>query len=241
MLEPLEDLPDVRDRLEAPGIAVFHDRIRVDSALRFLKQPVRHVLPHLRIMTILRGEPLRVLDVTAADVVGRENEPQPLLRIRHVRKPLVLQPLQVANAAGDVLLRIIRIGNSHFLRCGRHLTLSEEQLAVGKATREAGEVRVGKHVETEHVRKEVPVTHEEVTIERRPVDGMSAKGARIEDDEIRVPLHEEELVVDKRVVPKEELVVKKHTVEETKVAEADLRRERADVDPAIKDSTRDRR
>lgn len=111
-----------------------------------------------------------------------------------------------------------------------HVTLSEERLAVGKTTREAGEVRVGKHVETEHVRKEVPVAHEEVTIERRPVDARSAKGSRIEEDEVRVPLHKEEVVVDKRTVPTEELVVKKRTVQDTEVVEADLRREEADVD-----------
>ncbi len=46
---------------------------------------------------------------------------------------------------------------------------------------QAGEVRVTKHVEIEHVR-----------IERRPATGASAAGARIENDEIRVPVSEEE-------------------------------------------------
>lgn len=110
------------------------------------------------------------------------------------------------------------------------MTLSEEQLAVERERREAGEVRVGKHVETEHVEREVPVTREEVTVERRPATEMSAKGARIEDDEVHVPLYKDEVIVEKRTVPKEELVVKKHQVTDTEHVEADLRRERADVD-----------
>jgi uncharacterized protein (TIGR02271 family) len=109
------------------------------------------------------------------------------------------------------------------------LTLSEEELSVGKRRMEGGAVDVEKHVETEHVRESVPVTREEATIERRPIsDPMNAQ-ARIEDDEIRVPLSEEEVVVEKRTVPKEELVVKKHQVTEERTVEADLRKERAEV------------
>jgi uncharacterized protein (TIGR02271 family) len=110
------------------------------------------------------------------------------------------------------------------------VTLSEEQLEVGKRQHEAGAVNVGKHVETEHVREEVPVRREEVTVERRPIQGgsMDAK-PQIGEDEIRIPVTEEELVVEKRAVPKEELVVKKRMVEETETVEADLRKERAEV------------
>ncbi len=109
------------------------------------------------------------------------------------------------------------------------MTLSEEQLAVGRRDHKAGEVEVHKEVETRHVRESVPVMHEEVTVERRPIqDGMHGK-ARIEEDEVRMPIHEEELVVDKRVVPTEEIVVKKREVVENETVEADLRRERADI------------
>jgi uncharacterized protein (TIGR02271 family) len=110
------------------------------------------------------------------------------------------------------------------------LTLSEEQLAVGKREVEAGRVEVGKHVETDRVRENVETRHEEVTLERRPItDPMAARGATIEGDEIRIPLHEEEAVVQKRVVPREELVVKKHEVVENTPVEADLRHEELDV------------
>lgn len=113
-----------------------------------------------------------------------------------------------------------------------HVTLSEEKLAVDKSTRDAGEVRVGKHVETEHVSREVPVTREEVTVERRPLGASARAGAKpeIRDDEVRVPISEEEVVVDKRTVPKEELVVRKQKVQDTRTVEADLRHEEADID-----------
>jgi uncharacterized protein (TIGR02271 family) len=111
----------------------------------------------------------------------------------------------------------------------RVLTLSEEELAVGKRKVSAGEVSVHKHVETEHVTETVPLTRDEVTIERRPVtDRQSA--APIGEDHITVRLTEEEAVVEKRPVVKEEIVVKKHAVQETQTVEADLKKERADIE-----------
>lgn len=108
------------------------------------------------------------------------------------------------------------------------LTLSEEELAVGKRRVASGEVEVGKRVETQHVRESVPVTREEVTIERRPATGMST-APTIEEGEIHVPLSHEEVIVEKRVVPKEELVIKKHQVQGEQVVEDEVRRERVEV------------
>lgn len=112
----------------------------------------------------------------------------------------------------------------------QRLTLSEEQLAIGKQQVESGEVELRKRVETEHVTESVPLTREEVTIERHAIHEPLAADARITDEEIRVPLMQEEAVVEKRVVPKEELVVRKHEVQEERTVEADLRRERVDVE-----------
>ncbi len=110
------------------------------------------------------------------------------------------------------------------------LTRSEEELRVGKREVPAGEVRVSKHVETEHISEEVPRQRERVRIERRPATGATASGARIENDEIRVPVTEEEVVVEKRPVVKEELVVSKETVSEPERVEADIKKERFDID-----------
>lgn len=110
------------------------------------------------------------------------------------------------------------------------MTLSEEQLAVRKRERAAGEVEIEKHVVTEHVRQAVPLTHDEVVVERHAIEGGTAAGGAIGGNEhISVPITSEEAVVEKRVVPKEELVVRKQSVTENEIVEADLRSEHAEV------------
>jgi uncharacterized protein (TIGR02271 family) len=112
----------------------------------------------------------------------------------------------------------------------QRLTRAEEELRVGTRREQTGEVKVGKHVETERVSEPVTRQREQVNVERRPVEGDARGEARFGDDEIRVPVVEEEVVVDKRPVVKEELVVSKDTVTEQDTVEADVRRERFDVD-----------
>jgi uncharacterized protein (TIGR02271 family) len=110
------------------------------------------------------------------------------------------------------------------------LTRSAEELRIGKREVAAGEVQVKKRVETEHVREPVRLRHEEVEVERRPVTGNApARDAHITAEEIRVPVTEEEAVVDKRPVVKEEVVVRKRPVEEERVVDADIRKEEIDV------------
>ena len=106
---------------------------------------------------------------------------------------------------------------------------AEEEVAVGKREREAGEVDVRKRVEKERVREPVEVHHEEVEVERRAATGR-AREDQMGDEEIRVPVHEEEVVVEKQPRVKEEVVVKKKDVAETEVVEEDVRKERVDVE-----------
>jgi uncharacterized protein (TIGR02271 family) len=112
------------------------------------------------------------------------------------------------------------------------LVLSEEQLSIGKRQVQAGEVALHKTVETEHVTETVPLMREEVTIERHPIAAGSTTDANIQigEDEIRIPVMEEQAVVEKRTVATEEVVVNKRTVTENETVEADLRRERVDID-----------
>jgi uncharacterized protein (TIGR02271 family) len=109
------------------------------------------------------------------------------------------------------------------------LRLAHEELHVGKRQVDAGAINVRKVVETEHVERMVPTEHEEVTIERRPVPEGSMPIARTEGDETFIPLYEEVLVIEKRLVAREELVIRKHRVVVDRKIEADLRRERAEV------------
>ena len=131
---------------------------------------------------------------------------------------------------------------------GSRLTRAEEELRIGTRAVAAGEVVVGKHVETEHVSESVTRKRERVKIERRPVDAATATDADLREDEIRVPVMQEEIVVEKRPVVKEELVISKEVIEEPQTIEADLRREEFDVkrtdeqvvDPASRGTSKSR-
>lgn len=112
----------------------------------------------------------------------------------------------------------------------QRLTRSAEEVRIGKRKVSAGDVAVRKHVETEHVKQPVTRTREEVTVERRPVSGDRTGKAEIREDEVRIPVTEEEVIVEKRPVVKEELVVGKKQVQEQDTVETDVRRERIEVD-----------
>ncbi len=106
---------------------------------------------------------------------------------------------------------------------------TEEELAAGTREREAGELRVRKNVRTDRESVEVPTRHEEVSVERVPLSGEASE-AQIGEDEVKVPVTEEEVVVSKRPVVKEEVRIRKDVVEDTEVVEEDVRREEIDVE-----------
>jgi uncharacterized protein (TIGR02271 family) len=114
----------------------------------------------------------------------------------------------------------------------KRLTRSAEELRIGKRMAQEGEVRISKHVETEHVSQNVPFQSEEVRVERRRVDREGASAADIREDEIRVPVMQEEAVVEKRPVVKEEIVITKQPKTVERTVEADVRREEVDVTPS---------
>ena len=109
------------------------------------------------------------------------------------------------------------------------IPITEEEMRVGKRQVKAGEVGVHKTVETKHVEQPVTRRREEVEVERRPIQG-AAGAADFKEGETRIPLMEEEIVVEKRPVAKEEVVIRKHAVEDTEDVGADLRKERIDVE-----------
>jgi uncharacterized protein (TIGR02271 family) len=106
---------------------------------------------------------------------------------------------------------------------------SEEELRAGTREREAGAMKVRKRVRTDREQIEVPTKHEEVTVERVPVEGEATE-AQIGEDEVTVPVTEEEVVVDKRAVAKEEIRLRKDVVEDTETVEEDVRREEVEVE-----------
>jgi uncharacterized protein (TIGR02271 family) len=115
----------------------------------------------------------------------------------------------------------------------------EEELEGQAVARQAGEVTVRKDVVEETQTIEVPVRHEEVRVERRPVTDASAAideagdtAFRPTEQEIRVPVMAEEVEVRKVVRPVEEVVVNKETLEETRQVSDTVRKERFDIDDA---------
>ena len=109
---------------------------------------------------------------------------------------------------------------------------SEEELRTGTREREAGALNVRKRVRTEREQQTVPTRREEVSVERVPVEGREASEAEIGDDEVSVPVVEEEVVTEKRPVVKEEVRLRKDVVEDGQVVEEDVRKEEIDVDDA---------
>ena len=106
---------------------------------------------------------------------------------------------------------------------------TEEELAAGTREREAGQLKVRKRVRTDRESIQVPTRHEEVSVERVPVEGEVSE-AEIGEDEVRVPVTEEEVVVSKKPVAKEEVRIRKDVVSGTETGEEDVRREEIEVE-----------
>lgn len=112
------------------------------------------------------------------------------------------------------------------------IELREENLDVDTREVETGEVRIGKRVVEDTETIDVPVTHEEVTIERRPVTDRRAADGDMDftDEEIVIPVTEEQVQIDKHAQVVEEVDVNKEQVTEQKRVSETVRREELDVD-----------
>jgi uncharacterized protein (TIGR02271 family) len=114
------------------------------------------------------------------------------------------------------------------------MTRSEEELRVGTATRERGRARLRKYVVTENQQVTVPVSREEVRVEREPITDANldaaTSGPAISEEEHEVTLREEQVVVDKRAVPKERVRLDKDTVTEERQVSEEVRKEHIEVD-----------
>ncbi|MFY0408607.1 DUF2382 domain-containing protein, partial [Solicola sp. PLA-1-18] len=114
------------------------------------------------------------------------------------------------------------------------MTRSEEQLRVGTENVETGKARLRKYVVTENVTQTVPVSHEEVRIEREPITdanrGYATSGGDITEEEHEVTLHAERPVVDKEVVAQERVKLDTRTVTDEAQIDETLRKEQIDTE-----------
>jgi uncharacterized protein (TIGR02271 family) len=125
------------------------------------------------------------------------------------------------------------------------MTRSEENLRVGTETVQTGRARLRKHVVTEQQQVTVPVTREEVTLEREPITetnrGEAYDGPAISEEEHEVTLHAERPVVDVEAVAVERVRLGKDTVTEQETVGGEVRKEEIELDKGdtVRDGRRD--
>ncbi|MEJ7705541.1 MAG: PRC and DUF2382 domain-containing protein [Geodermatophilaceae bacterium] len=114
------------------------------------------------------------------------------------------------------------------------MTRSEERLRVGTESVETGKARLRKYVVTENVTRTVPVSHEEVRIEREPITdanrGDALSGGDLTSEEHEVTLHAERAVVDKETVPVERVRLDTETVRSEETVQAEVSKEEIEMD-----------
>jgi uncharacterized protein (TIGR02271 family) len=114
------------------------------------------------------------------------------------------------------------------------MTRSEEQLNVGTRSTETGRARLRKYVVTENVTTTVPVSHEEVRLEREPITdanvGDALRGGDITEEEHEVTLRAERPVIEKETVPVERVRLEKETVTDTETVTGEVRKEEIELE-----------
>ncbi len=114
------------------------------------------------------------------------------------------------------------------------MTRSEEQLNVGTEKVQTGRARLRKYVTTDTETVQVPVSREEVRVEREPITegnrGDAVAGGDLTEEEHEVTLTEERAVVSKETVPVERVKLGTETVQDTQQVSEEVRSEQIDVD-----------
>ena len=109
------------------------------------------------------------------------------------------------------------------------VTRSEEELAVGKRSVEQGHVRLRQYVETEPVEMDVALQRETAQVRTEEIN-QPVSGAELGEQEIEVPLHGEEAVVEKQAVARERVSIDKDVATEHATVADEVRKERVEVD-----------
>lgn len=115
--------------------------------------------------------------------------------------------------------------------------VTEETARVQKVQREAGHVGITKNVETETRHIAEPVTQTKVSVHTREIPDGEAYTEREgvthlnTGETLRVPITQEQLVVEKQARVAREVVVNARPETEMVERDVDLRRERVDVHP----------
>ncbi len=115
----------------------------------------------------------------------------------------------------------------------------EETIRVEKREFESGKVIVHKSVEERDEVVDVLLRQQDLSVERVPVGRVvqEAPQTRQEGDTLIVPILEEVLVVEKRLMLKEELHIRKHSTERTEQQTVRLRSEQVKIEQTGRESS----
>lgn len=121
------------------------------------------------------------------------------------------------------------------------VALAEEEVRLGKRMVTTGKVRVRTVVDIETELAKATLDGETVEVTRTPVDRIvdQAPGIRVEDDVTIIPVMEEVLIVEKRLVLKEEVRIRRVATTEDVEIPVELRKQHAVIErlPANEDDT----
>ncbi|MGE0132947.1 MAG: YsnF/AvaK domain-containing protein [Blastocatellales bacterium] len=112
------------------------------------------------------------------------------------------------------------------------LPVLEERLRVSRRQVETGRVIINKTVDEREVAIDEPLSRDEVTVERVPINQFveSPASPRYEGETLVIPLFEEKLVVEKRLLLKEEVRISRRRVTVPNQQSVKLRSERVNVE-----------
>ncbi|MBV9173678.1 MAG: YsnF/AvaK domain-containing protein [Chloroflexi bacterium] len=115
---------------------------------------------------------------------------------------------------------------------GDRMQLREEELRARTTPVETGRVSVGKEVVEEQRTMEVPVSREEVYVDRKPVERRPADTpiGDSQRESIQVPVREEQVQVEKQPVVYEEVGLGKKVTQDTEQVSETVRREELRTD-----------
>lgn len=109
------------------------------------------------------------------------------------------------------------------------IRLHEEELDIHKDRVRTGEIVLHKDVIEEQQTVNVPVSHDQVVIERRSLDHVPSNES-ITEETIRIPVSADKVEVSKHTVVTGEISVHKREVQETEQVQDVIHREVADVE-----------
>ena len=112
------------------------------------------------------------------------------------------------------------------------IPLYEENVAVGKREVDAGTVHIRKVVKTETVNEPIQLRRETISIDRQPASGAQTadQGKAFQEQDFTIQLHNEEPVVEKRVVQTGQVVASKQATTEQRNVQREIRKEDVAID-----------